>query len=55
VADLTGKIVSRTASDELPSGIQHFEISTEGWQPGVYFATVRDERGAQLTKRLVKL
>lgn len=55
VADLTGKIVSRVVTDELPSGIQHFEINTDGWQPGVYFTTVRDERGAQLTKRLVKL
>ncbi|HRI59393.1 MAG TPA: alpha-amylase family glycosyl hydrolase [Saprospiraceae bacterium] len=55
VTDLTGKTVSRLVSDELPSGIQHFEIDTDGWQSGVYITTVRDERGAQLKKKLIKL
>ncbi|MCW5923822.1 MAG: T9SS type A sorting domain-containing protein [Saprospiraceae bacterium] len=52
--DLTGRVVSRLATGRLPSGLQHFELATEGWQPGIYILSVRDERGARLTKRLAK-
>ena len=55
VVDLTGKVVSRTVSEVLPSGIQHFDIETEGWQAGVYIATVRAGQGGQLKQKLIKL
>jgi hypothetical protein len=53
ISDLTGKIVSRTATGKLPSGAQHFELETGDWQPGFYLVSVRDEQGARLTKKLV--
>jgi hypothetical protein len=55
VSDLTGKIVSRTATGKLPSGEQHFELETSDWPTGFYLLTVRDERGARLMKKLVKM
>jgi glycosidase len=55
VTDLTGKTVTRMVSGELFPGLQHFEINTSDWQSGIYIATVRDERGARLKKKLIKL
>ena len=55
VRDLTGKNVAFSAGSHLPAGDQHIELSTAGWQPGLYFLSVRDEQGARLTKRLVKI
>lgn len=55
VQDVTGKNVAFAASAPLPAGDQHIELATAGWQPGVYFLSVRDERGARLTRRLVKM
>ena len=55
VQDMTGKNVTFTAGSTLPAGDQHMELSTAGWQPGVYFLSVRDENGARMTKRLVKM
>ena len=52
--DMTGKVVFDVETEQLPSGEQHFEVNTADWQPGVYFISVRDERGARLTKKLVK-
>lgn len=53
--DFTGKMVSQTVPGNLPAGMQHIEINVENWQPGIYFVSVRDERGARLTKKLVKI
>ena len=55
VRDLTGKVVNLTAHKYLPAGNQHLEMATDGWQPGCYFLSVRDEHGARLVTRLVKL
>ncbi len=55
VQDMTGKNVAFATSNHLPAGDQHIELTTDGWQPGCYFLSVRDENGARLTKRLVKM
>ncbi len=55
VRDMTGKNITFSASSTLSAGDQHVEMTTTGWQPGVYFLTVRDGQGAQMTKRLVKM
>ncbi|MCB0543186.1 MAG: T9SS type A sorting domain-containing protein, partial [Saprospiraceae bacterium] len=52
--DPTGRLIYRNETGELPSGPQHIEIPSGSWQQGVYFIRVRDDRGGQLTKRLVK-
>ncbi|MBK7937731.1 MAG: T9SS type A sorting domain-containing protein [Lewinellaceae bacterium] len=52
--DMSGKVVFRFETGPLPSGEQHLEVNTTGWQPGVYFVRLRDEQGAQLTKKLAK-
>ncbi|MCB0527175.1 MAG: T9SS type A sorting domain-containing protein [Saprospiraceae bacterium] len=52
--DPTGRLIYRNETGELPSGPQHIEIPSGSWQQGVYFIRVSDDRGGQLTKRLVK-
>ncbi len=57
VQDVSGKQISvaNQGLTVLPAGDQHIELATDGWQPGIYFLSVRDENGARLTKRLVKM
>lgn len=54
VCDLSGRVVFRTETGDLPSGPQHLEVSSADWQPGLYFVTVRDEAGGQITRRMAK-
>lgn len=55
VWDMTGKNLVLIANSHLSAGDQHIELATDGWQPGCYFLSVRDENGARLVKRLVKM
>jgi hypothetical protein len=55
VFDISGKAVRRIETGELSAGLQHIEIATEGWLPGVYTVAVRSEQGGQLRKKLIVL
>lgn len=55
VSDINGKIVDTQWFDQVPGGEQVLEINDIQWQPGVYFLTFRDQQGASLTRKLVKL
>ena len=55
VSDINGKLVDSQRFDNVPEGEQTLEINDHQWQPGVYFLTLRDQNGAGLTRKLVKL
>jgi hypothetical protein len=55
VRDINGKLIDSQWFDNIPDGEQVLEISDSGWMPGVYFLTLRDQNGAGLTRKLVKL
>lgn len=55
VVDINGKIIDSQLFENIPEGEQMLEISENKWQSGVYFLTLRDENGASVTRKLVKL
>lgn len=55
VSDINGKLIDSQLFDNIPDGEQVLEITDHQWQPGVYFLTLRDENGASMTRKLVKL
>ncbi len=55
VSDMNGKLIDSQWFDNIPDGEQVLEIGDNQWQPGVYFLTLRDQNGASLTRKLVKL
>ncbi len=55
VFDLTGRSVFVVPATSLPAGEHQVEIETTGWPLGFYQVSVRDENGARLTRKLVKM
>jgi len=55
IRDMAGKVLERQHFDNLPAGAQQVEIKSPNWQPGVYFAVLRDAKGGVSTRKLVKI
>jgi hypothetical protein len=55
ITDLTGRTVETLLPGEIPAGDQHMELELPTLKAGIYFLTVQDAQGGQLTKRLVKM
>jgi 1,4-alpha-glucan branching enzyme len=55
IRDVAGKTVKSASFKNLPVGEQALEVSTANWQAGLYFATIRDENGGVMTRKVVKI
>ena len=55
IRDAQGKLIDTQLFDNLPGGEQLLEITDHHWEPGVYFLMLRDQNGAGLVRKLVKL
>lgn len=55
VRDVNGKLIDNQFFDHVPGGEQTLEITDHSWAPGIYFLTLRDENGAGLTRKVVKI
>lgn len=55
VFDLTGRAVFQMPATELPAGEHQLEIEAAHWPAGIYQLSLRDESGARLTRKLVKM
>ncbi len=55
IRDMTGKMLERQRFDNMQEGSQQIEISASNWQPGIYFAVLRDAKGGVSTRKLVKI
>lgn len=55
VSDVNGKRVDSQSFGHLPAGEQTLEITDHQWAPGVYYLTLRDENGAGITRKMVKM
>ncbi|MFN0035016.1 MAG: alpha-amylase family glycosyl hydrolase [Saprospiraceae bacterium] len=55
ITDIAGQTIESQKFENLPAGEQRFQIESAHWQPGVYFAVLRDSTGAVMAKKLVKM
>ena len=55
IVDVTGKVIENQNFENLPAGVQQFQIESAYWQPGVYFAMLRDLKGGVLVKKIIKM
>jgi len=54
ITDINGKTIDYQWFKNLPVGEHQIQIESASWQPGIYFAVLRDENGMVSTRRLVK-
>ena len=54
ITDINGITIENQGFANLPVGEHQIQIESANWQPGIYFAVLRDENGMVSTRKLVK-
>jgi Alpha amylase, catalytic domain/Carbohydrate-binding module 48 (Isoamylase N-terminal domain)/Secretion system C-terminal sorting domain len=55
IRDMAGKLLTQQHFDNMPEGPQQVAIQASDWQPGIYFAVLRDAKGGVSTRKLVRI
>jgi hypothetical protein len=55
VMDITGKTVQIRHLGTMPAGAQHLELNASDWPSAFYWLSIKDSRGARLTKKIIKI
>jgi len=55
ISDIAGKIIEKQRFVNLLAGEHQIQLESTSWQPGIYFAVLRDEMGRTLAKKFVKM
>ena len=55
ITDITGKTIESQAFSNLQAGEHQIQIEAQKWQPGIYFAVLRDSEGRVSVKKMIKI